>query len=99
MPYLKDTDRHRLDELLYFGTYMETPGHLNYAITLLMISYLERKDDLSYANIAETLAGGTEAVNEFRRRVLVPYEDKKIKENGDVYPDYLITTGEDDELS
>ncbi len=99
MPYLKAADQHRLDELMYFGVHMDTPGHLNYAITLLMISYLERLaagKGLSYANIAETLAGGTEAVNEFRRRVLVPYEDKKIKENGDVYPDYLITT-EDNE--
>ncbi len=98
MPYLKDADQHSLDELAYFGVHMDTPGHLNYAITLLMISYLDRKG-LSYANIAETLAGGTEAVNEFRRRVLVPYEDKKIKENGDVYPDYILTEEGKDNVS
>jgi hypothetical protein len=27
---------------------------------------------------------------EFQRRVVAPYEDKKIRENGDVYPDCLL---------
>ena len=69
-----------------------TAGELNFAITRLMIDYLDRKG-LSYTNAAETIAATTEAAAEFRRRVLVPYEDKKIAENGDVYPDHLLNGG------
>ncbi len=67
----------------------ETPGELNFAITMLMIGYLSQKG-LSYTNAQETISQANEAAAEFRRRILTPYEDKKIAENGDVYPSHLI---------
>lgn len=92
MPYCKAADKTRLNSLSLdtVGRTCSSPGELNYAITTLMIGYLDALG-LSYANAAETLAGGNEAVAEFRRRVLVPYEDSKIRENGDVYPNHLLT--------
>lgn len=66
----------------------ETPGELNFAITMLMIGYLSQKG-LSYTNAQETISQANEAAAEFRRRVLAPYEDKKVAENGDVYPSHL----------
>jgi len=87
IPYIEgDYDR---------GTYLppaipRTPGELNFSITMLMNAYLLEKG-LSYANIAETLGAAHEAEQEFRRRVLVPYEDKKLLENGDVYYKRLLS--------
>ncbi len=62
----------------------ETAGHLNYLITNLCQNYLHIKG-LSYTTINEIVGALTCAKDEFYRRVAVPYEDKKIKENGDVY--------------
>lgn len=61
----------------------ETPGELNYAITMLINDYLV--DEVSYATINEVIGVLECAKLELYRRVAVPYEDKKCKENGDVY--------------
>lgn len=86
MPYILSQDYERAVDS------PKTAGELNFAITCLMMRYLDRKG-LSYTNAAETIAATTEAAAEFRRRVLVPYEDKKIAENGDVYPAHLLNGG------
>lgn len=62
----------------------KTCGELNYALTLLMIGYLKRKG-LSYQTLNDISGAATESLAEFRRRVIVPYEEKKRKQNGDVY--------------
>lgn len=86
MPYINE---HRKDVAEH---HPRSPGELNFAITRLMIDYLSNRG-LSYTTASETLAQANEAVAEFRRRVLVPYEDKKIAENGDVYPAHLLNGG------
>ena len=40
--------------------------------------------DLGYARLAIISGALSEAQAEFRRRIMAPYEDKKIYENGDV---------------
>jgi len=86
MPYLEQKDRQP-----HLPTAIpQTPGELNFAITMLMNAYLNEKG-LSYANIAETLGAAHEAEQEFRRRILVPYEDQKKSENGDVYYERLLS--------
>lgn len=60
-------------------------GELNYAITMLMHYYVTYMYGESYASISEALSACHEAEAEFRRRRLVPYEDKKIAENGDIF--------------
>lgn len=95
MPYIK---KERRDEFHYDfrapydfdGHAEETPetpknaGELNYLITLLCKGYLF-EHGLSYANINSVMGALECAKLEFYRRIVVPYEDKKIKENGDVY--------------
>jgi hypothetical protein len=58
-------------------------------ITNLCLKYLKSKiykgGHWDYRRINEVMGALECAKQEFYRRVAVPYEDKKIKENGDVY--------------
>lgn len=79
MPYIRTEDRHRVE--------MNGPltvGELNYAITKLCTDYLAAAGT-SYGIINDVIGVLECAKQEFYRRVAVPYEDHKIKENGDVY--------------
>lgn len=80
MPYIKREDRARAEK------YPLTAGELNYAITKLLMWYLDnRKDTLNY-NLLQECIGACEAAKlEFYRRVVATYEDAKIEQNGDVY--------------
>jgi len=62
-----------------------TPGELNYAITKLITEYLSDKGT-NYTYINDCLGALEGAKLEFYRRVVVPYEEGKLLENGDVYP-------------
>lgn len=62
----------------------DTAGELNFVLTAHIIEYVE-KHGLSYKIINDVLGALDGASKEFYRRVAVPYEDNKIKENGDVY--------------
>jgi hypothetical protein len=79
MPYLTDWDKYQAenDEAV-------TPGMLNYLFTVQAIRYVEDRG-LSYQTINDVLGALEGAKLEFYRRVVAPYEDKKIKEKGDVY--------------
>jgi hypothetical protein len=81
MPYIT---KHQRDELDMTHPAIETPGELNYFITTVCLSYLADKMT-SYQTICE-ITGVLENVKlEFYRRVVVKYEEEKIKTNGDVY--------------
>lgn len=82
MPYIKNDRR---DEVERCGPYgVLNPGELNFKITLLLIDYLNTHD-LKYQTINDIMGALEGAKAEFYRRIAAPYEDKKIKENGDVY--------------
>lgn len=57
---------------------------MNYAITVMMLNYLNRKG-ISYTNMNEVVGVLECAKLELYRRMITPYENKKIEENGDVY--------------
>lgn len=78
MPYIRQPERQRA------AVAPETPGELNFAITALMQSYIQFTG-LRYTAINDVLGALEGAKAEFYRRVAVPYENQKIKENGDVY--------------
>lgn len=82
MPYIKTKDR----ELLGEGAAPDNAGELNYTITKLLLNYLQRKGT-SYAVINEIMGVLSCVGREFYRRHAAPYEDQKIDENGDVFPD------------
>lgn len=78
MPYIKQKDRSRAKEDPV------TAGELNYAISCLLLNYIKIQG-LSYTTINDIVGALEGAKLEFYRRVASPYEDEKIKENGDVY--------------
>lgn len=60
------------------------PGDINFAISKL-IHYIYTFGGTNYASINEAIGVLECAKMELYRRVAAPYEDKKIKENGDVF--------------
>jgi len=80
MPYITKDDRLFVDG----GTIPLTAGKLNYKITQVCRAHLQLFGT-KYDTINEII-GVLECVKqEFYRRVASPYEDEKIKENGDVF--------------
>lgn len=80
MPYIKQEQRERLLNDLV----PQDAGELNFIFTSLIAIYLEEKG-LSYQTINDVVGALESCKAEFQRRVVAPYEDVKIKENGDVY--------------
>lgn len=80
MPYIKKEDRIKLNK----SNISNNSGELNFQITMLINSYLERKG-ISYTNLNEVIGVLECAKLEIYRRLAAKYEDKKISENGDVY--------------
>lgn len=90
MPYIKPFDRECLACDQCGGTcWSSKPGDLNYAITMLLLAHLDgfksNKVEISYQHLNDCLGALEGAKLEFYRRVVVPYEEKKRVENGDVY--------------
>jgi hypothetical protein len=86
MPYIADRFRDELDPFANdFTLVAGTAGALNYQVTKLMISYL-RVHGLSYQHINACMGACQGASAELYRRVAAPYEDTKIRDNGDLYP-------------
>ena len=79
MPYIKEINREDLKR-----RYPLNPGELNYYFTLLIKEYIKDKQ-LSYQTINDIVGALSCASSEFYRRVVIPYENEKIKTNGDVY--------------
>ncbi|PLX26143.1 hypothetical protein C0581_05030 [Candidatus Parcubacteria bacterium] len=85
MPYILPQDRERLDptitELAKLISTDQRAGDLNYTITKLL---LLNKGEGRYKDWNE-LVGALESCKlELYRKHIAPYEDEKIKENGDV---------------
>jgi hypothetical protein len=86
MPYIKTEDRVKFENLVkdMSLTKIDTAGELNYLITRLVLSFLSQKNT-SYQNYNDAIGALEGAKLELYRRSVSKYEDKKIKENGDVY--------------
>ena len=88
MPYTKPERRSPLDPAIYLlakslKSIDYQKGDLNYAVSRLL--WLLVRDNIGYSKCSEAKGALEDAAQEFYRRVLAPYEDKKSKENGDVY--------------
>jgi len=89
MPYIKKEDREVLDyhiqqlaNLISFED--EFDGLVNYSITKLIVE-IKKRVDFKYHEY-NSIIGALECCKlELYRRQIAPYEDKKIKTNGDVY--------------
>ena len=84
MPYVNQTRRRLLDPTIeQLADSLQDTGDLNYAITRLTL-LLIRRQGFNYVNASAAMGTASFALMEMYRRVLGPYEDEKIKQNGDV---------------
>lgn len=87
MPYLDEDTLAQIAD----GAAIDTPGKLNWDLTTTLIRYVRLKG-LSYATINDIMGALEGAKHEFYFRVAFPYEQAKMRANGDVYQD--IAPGE-----
>lgn len=88
MPYIPQDERVAVIPSDSEGILNNTPGHLNYAFTEIIKDYVDH-NELEYYTINDVLGALEGAKLEFYRRVVIPYENRKIRENGDVYSDTI----------
>ncbi len=86
MPYIDQERRKAIfgESIIDYNSDIGTAGELNYFLTCILKEYVDRKG-LNYQTINDISGAMTECLAEFRRRIVAPYEDSKIKSNGDVY--------------
>ncbi len=82
MPYIQQGERPDIDSAID-QLNIEHCGQLNYAISMIIKEYLKRHGN-NYSNINEVIGVLECAKLEVYRRTAAPYEDIKIKENGDI---------------
>lgn len=84
MPYIKQEDR----EALQIRP-PQNAGELNYELTRIVQIYLygdsNRDYQTSYQRFNDAIGALEGCKLELYRRLVAPYEDKKVIENGDVY--------------
>lgn len=80
MPYINKA--RRLD--IEFTHQAETAGELNYLLTLTCLDYVQRHGK-TYEHLSEAVSALECAKLELYRRLVAPYEDQKIQENGDLH--------------
>lgn len=84
MPYIKPEKRRELDGLLKdLASRIEEEGELNYCFYKLSTEFIARIGE-SYPKLSMCSSAMEHAKLEWYRRRLSPYEDKKIRENGDI---------------
>lgn len=84
MPYIKQTDRVQFREFLKAMPYIQNEGHLNYVITKIILDYLGNHDHC-YATMNSVIGVLQCVSHELYRRILTPYEEEKLKTNGDLH--------------
>ncbi len=89
MPYINRKDRQQYQDIVKSIAELIPqdrslrPGHMNYVISLLIEKVYGR--EMRYADHNEVVGMLTCAAQEFYRRKTAPYEDKKIKDEGDLH--------------
>jgi len=89
MPYIRKNDRLQYEELLEkLLDLLEQsgyhPGHMNFVISDLINKCLG-EEGMSYTNANKWIGSLECAKLEIYRRLLVPYENDKCQENGEVF--------------
>lgn len=87
MPYIEPESRIEYDSHIKalvdkLALFDFNPGHLNYVITAIILKAWKAAP--KYATIVKLTGMLVNVKDEFYRRYAGPYEDEKIKENGDV---------------
>ncbi|HDY89351.1 MAG TPA: hypothetical protein ENH82_14695 [bacterium] len=82
MPYIEEYRRHNLHPIIEQMDLLDVcaDGDLNY----ILFTFCKRYIKPSYNNYKNYIGELRQCATEIERRLLAPYEDEKIKENGDV---------------
>mgnify|MGYP001568627671 FL=1 len=91
MPYIKQSQQARLKTLLD-KIFIGEKGELCYCINVLQMKFCEGAvidNKLSYQILSDAVAAANDANSEFYRRVIFKYEAHKIRENGDIFHDFI----------
>jgi hypothetical protein len=81
MPYIPKSTRAPLDLIIEeLGNTVVVDGDLNYILYALCKRHVEP----SYNNYKNFCGELRQCATEIERRILAPYEDQKIEENGDI---------------
>ncbi len=85
MPYTEEERRKlQYEPLRLLSRFIDDKGDLNHAICELTAMLMLKTGGMSYTNVSNWIDGVQGARDELKRRLLDPYEDVKIIENGDV---------------
>jgi len=85
MPYICSKDRERFDQAAILGLKAQSVGDLNYILTMVCLGFLAKNKPNHYKDYNDVI-GALECCRlELYRKKVIPYENQKIKENGDVY--------------
>jgi hypothetical protein len=81
MPYIPKSEKAKVDQ----DNLITNAGQFNYALNQVISIYLEQ-NSMSYQTCNDIIGAMECAKMELYRRLLAPYEDVKILQNGDVKP-------------
>ena len=81
MPYIPQSEKNKVDK----DNLITTAGQFNYALNQLVSIYIEQ-NGFNYQTSNDIIGAMECAKLELYRRLVAPYEDKKILQNGDVKP-------------
>jgi len=80
MPYITKKAREEL-----YDRDPENAGELQYLIAMMMSDYISDKDQYDYQTLNDVMGALAGAQQEFYRKIVAPYEEKKELLNGSVY--------------
>ena len=84
MPYIATPDRPKHQKAIDKIPFINSPGELNFLLTLICKKYWTERSG-NYQTFNDIIGALECCKQEFYSRVVAPYEDEKIKENGDVF--------------
>jgi hypothetical protein len=85
MPYIEQGARQKMKKAMGdLSAQIKSVGELNYAISKLCQLWLRQYKPINYALLNNVMGVLESAKQEFYRRVVTPYEETKIIENGDI---------------
>lgn len=95
-PYIKPDARPQFDRLLrtLARRIVDNPGYLNYCVTRLVDDLWTTRPEYKTAALITGVLVNVK--DEFTRRLVVPYEEGKRDENGDVYGSEAFPWNKDD---
>lgn len=86
MPYIQE---HNKKKIIEERKDPENAGELNFLITHILNSYLNW-NGVCYQSFNDIIGALEGAKLEMYRRLVAGYEDGKIQDNGDVYPEKIL---------